>query len=190
MPVRITRPLGGTAYLSCLAWLENPRVVDDVWGNVVFDVLVSSSVSINETDQIIGSLWYEPKDANEILTEGLYDIHAKVVTFQSNTHERSPIHADKDFAFMGDLLELRPVSDNIGYTACTSDHPARLFASGRVTEHDRNIYAFTFTVWQIVDQSSPVARVTVRGCLESMHLRTIPPTVFLPLTPLSPSQAT
>ncbi|KAH9012946.1 hypothetical protein EDB83DRAFT_2321813 [Lactarius deliciosus] len=104
MPSRVRCP--GTVYISCLARLENPRVIDDVWGHVVFDGLISTSVAFDNSVHFAGSLRYETKGPNEDLSAGLYDIHAKVVTFEPGTHERSPVRNNQDFDFMGDIFEL------------------------------------------------------------------------------------
>ncbi|KAH9170382.1 hypothetical protein EDB89DRAFT_2072059 [Lactarius sanguifluus] len=163
MPVRIRLP--GSTYISCLAWLENPRVVDEIWGYIVFDALISSSVTVDDSDRVIGSLRYEAKGPVEALTAGLYHIHAKVVTFEPNTHAQSPVRGDQEFAFMGDIFELRAVSNTENQTLCTTDHPARMFAFGRVSGLDREINMLTLSVWQIINEHSSVAHLTVRGVL-------------------------
>ncbi|KAH9061819.1 hypothetical protein EDB83DRAFT_2520255 [Lactarius deliciosus] len=111
------------------------------------------------------SLRYEAKGPNEELSVGLYDIHVKAVTFEPNTHERGPVRNDQEFDFMGDFLELRPASNERNHTLCICDHPARLFASGRVTGLDRDINTFTLAIWQTVNQHSRVGHITVRSML-------------------------
>ncbi|KAH9042405.1 hypothetical protein EDB84DRAFT_1436383 [Lactarius hengduanensis] len=158
MPSRFCRP--GSVYISCLALLENARVIDDVWGHVVFDAVISTSVAVDDSARFVGSLRYEAKGPDEDFAAGLYEIHAKIVTFVPNTHERSPGRDDQDFTFMGEHL-----GDENKERLCLDDHPACLFASGRVTGLDREINTFTISVLQIVNQSSGVGHITVCGVL-------------------------
>ncbi|KAH9003114.1 hypothetical protein EDB86DRAFT_2826900 [Lactarius hatsudake] len=71
----------------------------------MFDALISTSVAFDDLVRIVGSLQYEAKGPNKELSAGLYDIHAKVITFELSTHERSPVCNDQEFDFMGDILE-------------------------------------------------------------------------------------
>ncbi|KAH9028462.1 hypothetical protein EDB83DRAFT_2319569 [Lactarius deliciosus] len=108
---------------------------------------------------------YETKGPDEVLSAGLYDIHAKVVTFEPGTHEHSPLRNDQEFDFMGDIFQLRAVSNEENYTLHLSDHPARLFAFGRVTGLDRDINTLMLAIRQTVTDQSGIGHIEVRGVL-------------------------
>ncbi|KAI9435943.1 hypothetical protein H4582DRAFT_2079079 [Lactarius indigo] len=163
MPLR--RP--GSVYLSCRAVLQNPRIVDDIWCHVFFDATIFCSVALdNNSREVVGSLRYEVKKSNEIVSSGLYDIDAKVVAYEPSIHEQNSVRAEEEFVFMGDLLELRPVSDAGFYqVALDVAQPARLFTFGTVIRLDRDIDTFTVEVFQTVTGSSPLAHLNVRGAV-------------------------
>ncbi|KAH9012887.1 hypothetical protein EDB84DRAFT_1568938 [Lactarius hengduanensis] len=112
----------GCAYLSARATLEHPRVSANC---VVFDAIIPYSPVTEGTTNIICSFHYVKTVAHvsKQIPPGSYDIFAKVVTFETNTHPPSPVRADDDFVLMGDLLDLRPV------VAATVDNPFTTWAT-------------------------------------------------------------
>ncbi|KAH9064515.1 hypothetical protein EDB87DRAFT_1680419 [Lactarius vividus] len=115
-----------------------------IWGHVVFDAVIYRSVEVDSSKAVIGSVRYEMRKTDEMLTAGIYLNDMQVVAYERGTHQQSPVREDQDFSFMGDLLEIRP----------------DVFATGRVIRIEHDIDTFIVTVWQVVTGSSPLAHFT------------------------------
>ncbi|KAH8987784.1 hypothetical protein EDB86DRAFT_2832167 [Lactarius hatsudake] len=111
---------------------------------------------------------------SEPILPGSYDIFAKVVTFETNTHPPSPVRPDDDFVLMGDVLELRPVLpatvDNPFASWAT---PAKLSISGRVSIVHNDLHSFSLTISQTIrvqNRRLPIINSTVAFSGDIMSL--------------------
>ncbi|KAH9012886.1 hypothetical protein EDB84DRAFT_1444486 [Lactarius hengduanensis] len=77
-------------------------------------------------------LQYTKRRFEEELPAGIYEVVAKVVAFERDTHPRSPVRYESEFLLMGDILTLHPLPSDTDALA-NFDYPARIFASGTVS---------------------------------------------------------
>jgi hypothetical protein len=128
----MTNRLPGAAYLFVRAQLEHPRIISERERSMVtFDAIIQPSRAGNGSPltcpSIVCSLYCITTNGADQIQTGVYDIEAKVcdtfpvptllttnslsliqvVTFRPGTHQRSPVRHDREFDFMGDLLNVR-----------------------------------------------------------------------------------
>ncbi|KAN0140507.1 hypothetical protein V8E53_001716 [Lactarius tabidus] len=99
-----TRP--GSFQVSARAYVENARPVPGKPRTVVLDVYLFGAPD-EEEKEIACSLRYFKTEEAMVISEGLYDVVAIVVTFRPHVNEASSIICENDFKLMGDLTEAR-----------------------------------------------------------------------------------
>ncbi|KAH9038898.1 hypothetical protein EDB85DRAFT_355172 [Lactarius pseudohatsudake] len=165
----------GTAYLDARAFLENPFLEnpretghgEDTF--VTVDAMILCAYPIRGI-QLLCSLSYKKKHANEQIRVGIYDIYAKVVSFKPHTHDVSPTRRDTQFDLMGDILRV-----SLSCVLWKATHLSNV-------PHFISYETQTVRMWQSVGNStrhsnvhddSPTSHPT--GCHRHHHRYTRPP---------------
>ncbi|KAH9032991.1 hypothetical protein EDB85DRAFT_1890430 [Lactarius pseudohatsudake] len=157
------------SYLDARTVLEHPRLKHHGLETfVTFDAILVCEYPPH-ANVVFCSLSYKMKNERDLIRVGIYDIHAKVVSFKPGTHDGSPVLRDTQFYLMGDILHLFRVSS--GSTPSSQIYralhrtPPRLTVSGKVSTAQEDIDSFTMTVHQIIRWAAADTTLNIRAVL-------------------------
>ncbi|KAH9050388.1 hypothetical protein EDB83DRAFT_2317156 [Lactarius deliciosus] len=97
-------PHPGFAYLSARALLEYPCTLSGPGHSsiVIFDAVIRPAHTT--VSNFCCSLQYTKRRSEQHLQAGIYEVVAKVVAFERDTHPRSPVRYESEFLLMGDIM--------------------------------------------------------------------------------------
>ncbi|KAF8263445.1 hypothetical protein EI94DRAFT_1788514 [Lactarius quietus] len=158
----------GQIFLTGCATLENRRPVPQKPFTFIYDTIFSCIQPCK--DQLdckgIGSFRHFVGTDTSEKKDGIYEIFAKIVSFQADRNTTSPEHLDDDTNLLGEIISMRQLSVLTKHDLTVCEEPVRILGAGMVTSINRDKLSFVIHALQYTAGGESTDDIAIRAHLD------------------------